>query len=273
MASRESGAQSNECRRTLDCHVPPPILAALFLTRLRFPRSRASAVALMQRRPMTAAVEVPRRTFLSRLALGAAAFGATASGASALPPLEAPSPDELDRWFSGMKGTYKAIYDCTGVAAAGNGVLFARNLLKFSAEKLGTRDADNSIVVCFRHFATPFAYTDAMWAKYPQMAVALQANDPKTKMPSTRNWLLHDLWSEQEGTDIPSVVSRGVVFAACGAATEFVSKLLAGPTGNAKQIEADLSANLIPNAKMVAAGVVALQRAQKAGFAYTYAEG
>ncbi len=180
--------------------------------------------------------------------------------------------DEMDRWFAGMKGTYKAIYDCASVSGAAGGVAFARNLAKFSAEQLGTKDSDNSIVVCFRHFATPFGYSDAMWAKYPQMDVALKADDPKTKLPTTRNWLLHDLWLEMSGTDIPSVVAHGGQFAICGAATEFLSKMLAGPTGDAKKIEADLSANLIAGARMAPAGVVALQRAQKAGFTNTYAE-
>jgi hypothetical protein len=48
-------------------------------------------------------------------------------------------------------------------------------------------------------------------------------------------------------------------------------RLLAGKTGDAKAIEAELAANLIPNARMVPAGVVGVQRAQKAGFAYTFA--
>ena len=217
---------------------------------------------------------VPRRSFLSRLAVGLAAVGAVTGVTAALPVVAtAESPgDEMDRWFGSMKGTYKAIYDCTGVSAAAGGVGFARNLLKFSADKLGTKDTDNSIVVCFRHFATPFGYNDAMWAKYPAMAAALKAEDPKTKLPATRNWLLHELWLEQPGTDIPSVVAHGVQFSICGAATEFISKLLAGTTGDAKQIESDLSGNLIAGAKMAPAGVVALQRAQKAGFAYTYSE-
>ena len=134
---------------------------------------------------MQTEITVPRRSFVSRLAIGIAAFGAAAGVSAALPAVAAAeSPDdEMDRWFASMKGTYKAIYDCTGVSAASGGVAFARNLLKFSAEKLGTKESDNSIVVCFRHFATPFGFNDAMWAKYPAMAVALKAEDPKTKLP------------------------------------------------------------------------------------------
>lgn len=179
--------------------------------------------------------------------------------------------DAMDTWFAGMTGTYKVIYDCAGANSGPDGVMFARNLMKFSAEDLGTPDADNSVVVCFRHFATLYGYNDAMWAKYPAMANMLKINDPKTMKPATRNWLLHDLVEGEEGANLPGITAKGVNFAVCGAATKYFAKLLAGTTGDAAAIAADLGANLIPNAMVAPAGVVAVQRAQKAGFAYTYA--
>ncbi len=216
---------------------------------------------------------VPRRSFLTRLATGAAAFGAAIGSGAVLSSVAeaAPVADELDTWFGGMKGVNKVIYDCSAIAGAPDGVMFARNLVKFSAEKLGTKDADNSIVVCFRHFATPFGYNDAMWAKYPAFVSMLSITDPTTKKVATRNFLLHEEIEGEAGANLPGIRSHGVQFAICGAATAFFAKQLAGKSGNVKQIEADLAANLIPGARMAAAGVVAVQRAQKAGFAYTFA--
>lgn len=211
-----------------------------------------------------------RRDFIGKLAVGSAALTA-ACAPGAAPIAAAPPGDAMDMWFGGMKGTYKAIYDCTSATGAPDGTFFAHNLLKYSADKLGTKTEDNSIVVCYRHFATPFGYTDAIWAKYPQIATMLKVDDPKTKKLATTNWLLHSVVLDEEGANIPGVTSRGVQFAVCGAATEFIAKLLAGKTGDAKAIEAELGTALIPNAKLVPAGVVAVQRAQKAGFAYTYA--
>ena len=69
---------------------------------------------------------------------------------------------------------------------------------------------------------------------------------------------------------LPGLREHGVNFAVCGAATEFIAHQLAGPNGDARKIEAELAGNLIPGAKMMPAGVVGIQRAQKAGFAYTY---
>ena len=216
---------------------------------------------------------VPRRSFLARMAAASPALAAVVGGSALFPSdASAYSPgEELDAWFRGMKGANKAIYDCVGAAAAPDGVLFARNLIKFSADKLGTKDADMSVVVSFRHFATPFGYNDDMWAKYPPMADMLQVDDPTTKKRATRNWLLHEVAMGEVGANLPGLREHGVAFAVCGAATEFIAHLLAGPNGDAKKIEAELGANLISGAKMMPAGVVGLQRAQKAGFAYTYA--
>jgi intracellular sulfur oxidation DsrE/DsrF family protein len=218
----------------------------------------------------------PRRSFLTRLATGAAVFGVapavTAIGCSAAaPPPSAPAGDELDTWFAAMKGTYKVIYDCVQAGGGTDGIMFARNFMKFSQDKLATKDADMNVIVSFRHFATPYGYTDAMWAKYPQFAELLKVQDPTTKKPAVRNIPLHDDVEEQPGANIPALVARGVHFTVCGAATEFIAGILAGKTGDAKAIEAELAANLVPNARMVPAGVVGVQRAQKAGFAYTFA--
>jgi intracellular sulfur oxidation DsrE/DsrF family protein len=220
---------------------------------------------------------VPRRSFLTRLAAASAAIGAAFGGAAVLPgsalaePANAGPADDLDAWFSAMKGSNKVIYDCVQPGGGPDGIMFARNIIKFSAEKLGTKDADMAVIVSFRHFATPFGYNDAMWAKYPPFAAMLKVDDPKTKKPAARNWLLHEMVEGEEGANIPGVTAHGVKFAVCGAATAFLAKVLADKKGDPKKIEAELAANLIPGAKMMPAGVVGVQRAQKAGFAYTYA--
>jgi intracellular sulfur oxidation DsrE/DsrF family protein len=170
-----------------------------------------------------------------------------------------------------MKGTYKSLYDCVQPGGGPDGILYARNFMTASQEKLGTKDADMSVIVSFRHFATPYGYNDAMWAKYPQLAGMLKVEDPTTKKPATRNIPLHDDVLGFAGASMPALAARGVQFAVCGAATGFIAGAIAGKTGDAKAIEAELNANLIPNARSVPAGVVIVQRAQKGGFTYTFA--
>lgn len=214
---------------------------------------------------------VLRRSFLARLSAGIAAFGVTAaSPAAALAAMPGAPKNELDDWLASFKGNEKVFYDSVTSAGGMEAILFARNFVKFSQEKLGTRDADMSVIVSFRHLATPLGYNDAMWAKYPLLAEATNTNDPKTKARATRNVPLHDEMEGFPGTSLPALRAHGAQFSVCGAATAFLAGLIAGPAGNAKAVETELSANLIPGARIVPAGVVAVQRAQKAHFAYTY---
>jgi len=199
--------------------------------------------------------------------LGCAPSTSTAAGGSA-PPARA---DDLEQWLATLKGPHKCIYDCVQAAGASDGILFARNLLTFSNEKLGTTDADMSVIVSFRHFATPFGYNDAMWVKYPAFGELLKFDDPKTKKRAKRNVPLHDEVEGFSDASLPGLKARGVQFTVCGAATTFIAGMLAGKTGDAKGIETELAANLVPGARIVPAGVVVVQRAQKGGFAYTFA--
>ena len=215
---------------------------------------------------------VPRRSFLVRLAAGTAAFGAVpALACAAPPPAAAPPADELEMWLGTLNGSQKVIYDCVMPAGGVDGILFARNFLKFSQEKLGTKDADMSVIVSFRHFATPYGYNDAMWAKYPQFASMLKVQDPKSMKPAARNVPLHDEIEGFPGASLPALSARGAQVTVCGAATAYLAGILAGPKGDAGATEKELLANLVPGARVVPAGVVVVQRAQKAGFAYTFA--
>ncbi len=215
-------------------------------------------------------MEVPRRSFFSRLAAGMAAVGFTGivtSAAEASEPVQA--KNDLDDWLGTFKGSERVLYDATTGTGGVEAILFARNFMTLSRDKLGTKDSDMSVIVSFRHFATPLAYNDAMWAKYPLLAQISKLEDAKTKAPARRN-IGFDEMPGFPGTSIPALYARGARFAACGAATSYFASLLAGASGNAAAIEAELAANLVPGAKIAPAGVVAVQRAQKARFAYTY---
>ena len=161
---------------------------------------------------------------------------------------------------------------------AGEAILYSSNL--FNANKAayaGATDADLAIVVCMRHFATAFAYTDAMWAKYGKvMSAMLKFTDPKTKeAPSInlyRNSPEYALTLPNLGNTIDAVTKRGVYFAVCDAATHFLATQMAGPTKMAADdIYKDLSTNLIPNSRLVSAGVMAVTRAQEHGYSLLYA--
>jgi intracellular sulfur oxidation DsrE/DsrF family protein len=69
---------------------------------------------------------------------------------------------------------------------------------------------------------------------------------------------------------ITDLGSKGVQFAVCGLATKVIAGLLAGKTGDAAAIEAELRSNLVPNARIVPAGISAVNRAQEHGYSFAY---
>ena len=98
----------------------------------------------------------------------------------------------------------------------------------------------------------------------------LEFTDPKTKQAPSTNLLnsgAYGMALSNLGNTVDSVVRRGTRFAVCDMATHFFAAELANATkGNADVVYKELVANTIPNSHMVAAGVVAVNRAQEYGF-------
>ena len=64
-----------------------------------------------------------------------------------------------------------------------------------------------------------------------------------------------------------SLGKLGTQFAVCKLSTRANASVIANATGGkAEEIFAEISANLIPNARLVPAGIVAVNRAQERGY-------
>ncbi len=177
--------------------------------------------------------------------------------------------------MDGLPGKHRVIIDAVSAEGAGSAILFANNLYVANQSGYGLVDRDVAIIVCLRHFATAFAFTDPIWAKYGAgMNEFLKFNDPKTQKAPTTN--LYN--SADYGTSLPSfgntidaIVKRGTHFAVCDMATHFIADNLAGSGGNKDAVYKEFASNLIPNSHFVAAGVVGVNRAQERGYTLVYA--
>jgi intracellular sulfur oxidation DsrE/DsrF family protein len=220
-----------------------------------------------------------RRRFIAGLGAVAAATGAGAVTASAQTPAARSFQSgrhTADDWMDALPGKHRMVVDGVTANGAGEAVLFASNL--YAANKAGYQlgDADLGIIVVMRHFATPFALTDAMWAKYGKaMSAMLNFTDPKTKQAPTTNLFnsaAYGLTLPNLGNTIDALVKRGTQFAVCDMAMHFAAgQLAAGGGGEADAIYKDFAANLVPNSHIVPAGVVAVNRAQERGYTLIYA--
>jgi hypothetical protein len=223
----------------------------------------------------------PRRSFIA--GLGAAAVAAGVGVASADAQTSTPRTGGAftaarhadDDWMDKLTGKHRMVIDAVTPHGAGEAILFANNLYEGNKNAYGVDTKDTAIIIVMRHFATPFAFTDAVWNKYGKpMGEMLEFKDPKTKeAPSTNLYNVsgYGLALPNLGNTIDGVLKRGAVFAVCEMATKFAIGALAGPNGDAKAMFGEFSANMYPGSHMVPAGVIAVNRAQERGYTLIYA--
>jgi hypothetical protein len=216
-----------------------------------------------------------RRSMMS--GLGAAAVGvALASGRLAAQTGGAKgrfqaARHQQDAWLDAVAGKHRTFIDASTPRGAAEAILYANNLYEANKAGYALPEGDVVVVACMRHFATPFAYNDVIWKKYGSViGMMIEFTDPKTKRPPATNLLnsaAYGMALPNLGSTIDSVVTRGTRFAVCDMATHFFAAQVAMATkGNPDAVYKELAANLIPNSHMVAAGVVAVNRAQEYGF-------
>jgi hypothetical protein len=225
-----------------------------------------------------------RRSFLSRLTAGAAALGgivlsgraANAQSSSAGGSWK-PTRHTQDDWFDQIPGTHRFVIDTTSPSGLGNAMLYSNNFFVANQNGYGLTNGDIALVIVVRHNSTPFAYTDAIWRKYG-MAIGDAAggfDDPKTKMrPSANvyNSSTHGAALPNNGVTLDALIGRGVHFAVCDMATHrFAGAIATATKGNADEIYKELASNLIRNAHLVPAGIVAVNRAQEHGYTFANA--
>ena len=214
---------------------------------------------------MAADKDNARRLFLSWVGAGAIAAGATARA-------QAPSVGNLpwqparhsqDDWLDQLAGVHRFVVDTTTPAGFEAALLFVGNYFAANRNGYGLTDKDLAVVIVARHDSTPFAYTDSMWAKYgPSLALRSGFVDPAKLPPAT------NLYRQR----LEGLITRGVHLAVCQMATRFLANTIANASGGkADDVYGELTANLLANAHMVPAGIVAVNRAQERGYSFAHA--
>jgi intracellular sulfur oxidation DsrE/DsrF family protein len=206
----------------------------------------------------------------------AGAVLATANPAAAAPAKTSAwraTPEPQDAWME-LPGRHRMVFDASTTEGADKAIDFSTSFYMANKEGYGLKDGDLGVIVILRHFATPFAFGDATWARWGgEFAKVISYQDPKTKAAPVRNTLLvSDSKDPDEAlSSFTGLAQRGVHFAVCGMATKFIAKKLAdNDEAKAKAIHAELTADMIRNAHLVPAGIVALNRAQERGYAVAH---
>ena len=205
-----------------------------------------------------------RRTLISGLgvAAAAAALGSSPVRAQARGAF-VPARHARDEWFDQLAGKHRIFIDSASPNGMKDALMYASNLFTANKSAYELQDADLALVVCMRHFSTPFAFNNDMWAKYGKQFAAEAKYTPAGGGEPAVN--PHIPRSGKGG--IPDLAQRGVQFAICDLATHYFAGQVAKAGGNADDIYKELAANLVPNGRFVAAGVIGATRAQEYGYA------
>jgi intracellular sulfur oxidation DsrE/DsrF family protein len=222
-----------------------------------------------------------RRSFLSKLATGAAAVGAT----TLVAPLSLSAHidhetsgtwADADEWFKKLKGKHKMVFDATQP----HGIFpFAwPRVFMMTNSATGTPEKECGVVVVLRHDAIGYAMKDNLWAKY-KLGELFKAEDPATKAPAVRN----PFWQPKPGdfkvpgignvaVGINELQDSGVMFCVCNAAITVYSAAIADGMGlKAEDVKQEWIAGLLPGIQIVPSGVWAIGRAQEHGCGYCFA--
>jgi intracellular sulfur oxidation DsrE/DsrF family protein len=234
---------------------------------------------------MNASDTTHRRSFLGRVFGAAAAAGVSIAGGGAVAAQES-GPDD---WIKEVKGTHRCLFDFPQ-HKNGMPLLHILNYLNTysAAYKVGAGQAGavGTFYSMGSQASIPFAFNDAMWAKY-QLGEYTGLKDAAGKA-YTRNVFnrptkddLHLLMQAIQSPTIPTFAEAmpglgienlqkmGTKFLLCANAFDgWCLELEARGKGRGQDIQKELRANLLPGVTIVPAMVIAIEKAQAAGIRY-----
>ena len=220
-----------------------------------------------------------RRSFLSHLGVAASAAGATLAGGStsadAQSPGDArwqPARHPQDDWFDQLPGKHRFFFDTTTPDRLEDAIQFTGNYYGANRNVYGLQNADMAVVVGMRHRSAPFAFNDAMWGKYgATLAKRAEFVDPRTKETPKVNYFKPKApAAPPSARSLANLMNLGVQFAICNLSTRAIAGLIADATGQkADDVYNEITGNLIDRARLVPAGIVAVNRAQERGYSIT----
>ena len=173
-----------------------------------------------------------------------------------------PARHPTDDWLD-LPGKHRLFFDTVSPQGVRQVQGYVRNYFDGHTTGYGLESRDLAVVICMRHRATQFAFTDAIWAKYgTALGESEEFTDSKTGVAPVVNVFK---------TELEVQVKRGVHFAVCNMSTRRLSRFIAQKLGrDADGIYNELTANAIPNAHFVPAGIIAVNHAQERGYSIAY---
>lgn len=210
-----------------------------------------------------------RRGFLGRV--GVTTIGAMLPFMATRRPPEKAVREPDDPWLSSLRGKHRQIFH-TFDSRDGRALMETANYLNTYPKAYGVDARDVNAIVAAHGNMMGMAIGDAIWAKYRLGEIA-NFKDPRTEAPATRNIYLREGEGELMGPgfSVSSLARRGVIFLVCNTSLAQASRALASRTNQQQaDVHRELVDALVPGAVLVAAMIIAINRAQERGCTYLY---
>lgn len=207
-------------------------------------------------------------------------LGVAIAGTAAVVPMAAnaqgrgaefrPARHDIDAWMDELPGDHRVFIDSSTGRGGAEALLYAANLSSATDSAYNGESAKLAMIICLRHFSTPFAFNDDMWEKYSEVFYSVtgiahpdSGGAPLTNLMRASNF---GLSLPNFGNTIDSARELGVEIAICDAATQFLATQIAPASSQSvNTVYEELKANAVPG-HFVSAGIMALTRAQEYGY-------
>jgi len=165
-----------------------------------------------------------------------------------------------DDWLDENSAKHRVVLDTWNPEHFADALQFAGNIVETNKTDYDIAAGELAVVIVTRHRTTPFAFNDAMWAKYGNAYSRQMAwTAPNAKEPPTAN---------PYAGRLTALAAGGITLAICNRTTRAYSANAARQAGaDADAVRKEMMTNTVIAGHFVPAGVVCVTRAQERGYA------
>jgi hypothetical protein len=187
-----------------------------------------------------------------------------------------PAMEPQDNWLDDTPARHRQVFDTISAEGVARALTFTHTFYAANKEAYGIEPRGLAVVMILRAGSTGFGFNDTIWSKYGAgLAKRYKVTDPVTKSePAINIYNAADRAAmlPTNGLTFEALARMGGRFAICSVASRKLAAALAMDMGgSADAIYAEMVANMIANARMAPAGIVAVNRAQEHHYALCYA--
>jgi intracellular sulfur oxidation DsrE/DsrF family protein len=200
-----------------------------------------------------------RRAFLSHLPVATALFSPRQATAPAPAAAATPARHSQDAWLDEAPRRHRVVFDTWLADRFAEAAGFAESWVLTNKEQYELTDSDLAVVIVARHGTGPFAFNEAIWAKYGKLFAAQMSTGDKVAHPNPSTNI--------HAARLARLSAQCMRLAVCNRTTRAWAQIIAKETSvELETVYKELITNMIGRAQIVPAGVVALTRAQEYGY-------